>query len=105
MQCHRLSLPCFSGPRRERQVTVLPKAWQVTDLVRGDLPNTRRRFLRRMQARYSLPSALSCQSGTITEPGAGSLAMAGHPAGVGDGRMLRRGREWVTVLRWTGEPS
>lgn len=96
MQCQRPSLPCFSAPRPPSPGdTVLPKEWQVTGWGGGGdwgyLPNTRRRFLRRMQVRHSLPSALSCQSGTITEPGAGGLAMAGHWDGVGDGRMLRAG--------------
>lgn len=68
-------------PPREQQVTLFS---QGSDKLGGrHLPNTRLRFLRRMQAKYSLPSALSCQSGTITEPGAGGLAMAGRRDGVG----------------------
>lgn len=48
------------------------------------LPNSRRRFLRRMQAKYSLPSTVSCQSGTITEPCMGGLAMVEHASEVKD---------------------
>lgn len=84
--------PFLSAPPRERQVTGL--GWR-------HLPNTLRRFLRRMQARYSLPSVLSCQSGTITEPGAGDLAMGGHPAWVRRWRSAEsRGWERGTVLSW-----
>ena len=59
---------------------------------RGRSPNTRRRLLRRTQARYSLPWALSCQSGTITEPGAAGLAMAGHPDAEGRRKAGHGGR-------------
>ena len=45
-----------------------------------------------MQARYSLPWALSCQSGTITEPGAAGPAMAGHPDAEGRRKAGHGGR-------------
>ena len=74
------ALPLCHLPHPSQQVTLF---FQGSDRLGGrHLPNTRLRFLRRMQAKYSLPSALSCQSGTITEPGAGGLAMAWHRDGV-----------------------
>lgn len=98
-------LLCF--PTGEGQVTLFSPGkdrWQPGG--GGCLPNTRRRFLRRMQARYSLPSALSCQSGTITEPGVGGLAMAGQPNREGRWQNAESRRwERATVPSCTCDPS
>lgn len=77
----QVPLSCFCYPREcQERTSVVCGVWRGEE--GRHLPNSRRRFLRRMQAKYSLPSTVSCQSGTITEPCAGGLAMVEHASEV-----------------------